>query len=286
MAGCMLVLGGSGTLGAPLCARAEARGWDVIATYVTQPDRIRAGLPVQLDLRDRAALHDLVISVAPDVIVHAAITERSGPEHDTAIRIAAQHVADIAVERTIRLVALSTDLVFDGGAPFYDEDSPLCPSSNNPYAQAKADMERTISARYPAALIVRTSLIYDFDPTNAQVVWMLRAIERGETLRLFTNQMRCPIWVANLADALLELAAMDVAGVLHVVGPQLISRYALGVALLDALGYDAARHVEAARAPDTAPRALHLSVERARALLKRTPLLAVAQARARWETEA
>lgn len=285
MAGCMLVLGGSGTLGAPLCARAEVRGWDVVATYATQPDRVRAGLPVQLDLRDRAALHDLVMSIAPDVIVHAAITERSGPEHDTAIRIAAQHVADIAVERDIRLIALSTDLVFDGGAPSYNEVSPLCPSSNNPYAQAKADMERTIAARCPPALIVRTSLIYDFDPTNAQVAWMLHAIERGETLRLFTDQMRCPIWSANLADALIEVAAMDVAGVLHVVGPALISRHDLGVALLEALGYDAARYVEAAHAPDTAPRTLHLSVERARALLTHTPLLTVAQARARWEAE-
>lgn len=283
MAGCMLVLGGSGTLGAPLCARAEARGWDVVATYATQPDRVRAGLPVQLDLRDRAALRDLVMSVAPDAIVHAAITERSGADHSTAIRIAAQHVAEIAAEHNIRLVALSTDLVFDGNAPFYTENSSLCPSSNNPYAQAKADMERTISAHCPAALIARTSLIYDFDPTNAQVAWMLRAIERGEPLRLFTDQMRCPIWSANLADALLEVATMDVAGVLHVVGPALISRYALGVALLDALGYDAARHVEPAHAPATTPRALHLSIERARALLKHAPLLTVAQARALWE---
>jgi dTDP-4-dehydrorhamnose reductase len=90
---------------------------------------------------------------------------------------------------------------------------------------------------YPAALIVRTSLIYDFDPANAQPAWMIRAIERGDPVTLYTDQYRCPTWVHTLADALLELAEMDNSGLLHVAGPDLISRYDLGVALLDALGY-------------------------------------------------
>lgn len=279
---CLLVLGGSGTLGSTLTERAEARGWDVVATYLTHPERIRAGTAVRLDLRNREALNDLVLSVVPDVIVHAAVTERSGPGFEEAIRLAGRHVAEVAAESGARLIALSTDLVFDGTAALYTEESPTQPAANSSYGRAKADAERIILETYPAVLVVRTSLIYDFDPLNPQVAWMLSALQRGEKLALYTDQIRCPIWAPNLADALLELAATDVTGVLHVVGPEPVSRYELGVALLDALYGDGTARAVPATSPAGQPTTLHLSVERARALLKRTPLLTLAQAREAW----
>lgn len=282
---CLLVLGGSGTLGGPLSRRAEAQGWDVVSTYHTHPECVVAGLPVKLDLRDRAVLNDLVHGVQPDAIIHAAVAERSGTDHADAIRMAADNIAQVTRDHAIRLVALSTDLVFDGAAAVYSEAAPLVPRDNNPYAVAKADMERAILVQVPDALIVRTSLIYDFDPANAQVAWMLRAIERGDRVRLYADQIRCPIWVWNLADALLELVPRDVFGVLHVVGPEPVSRYDLGVALLEAQGMDPAQHVDAVPAPDTAPKVLHLSTERAQTVLQHTPLLTLAAARAHWDSQ-
>jgi len=281
---CVLVLGGSGTLGGPLTVQAEARGCQVVATYLSSPDRVRAGLPVQLDLRDRDALCDVVQTFEPDVIIHAAITERSGGAYDAAIRLSGQHVAEVAADHDARLIALSTDLVFDGAGTIYTEQSPPHPApANVRYGGAKIDYEQALVAIYPGALIVRTSLIYDFDPANAQVAWMVNAIARGDPITLYTDQFRCPIWARNLADGLLELAETDVSGLLHVVGPDLLSRHDLGVALLDALGYDAADHVRPIPQPDGQARSLHLSIERAQALLTHTPLLTVAQARVVWE---
>ncbi|NDJ77591.1 MAG: SDR family oxidoreductase [Chloroflexi bacterium] len=278
----LLVSGASGTLGGPLTERAEAAGWDVTGTYFSRPDRIRAGTPVQIDLRDEAAVRALAHESQPDVIINAAVTERSGPGYEDAIRLSGQHLAHAAREVGARLIALSTDLVFDGAQDVYTEDSPAQPMANSVYGQAKVDYEQDVRVIYPSTLVVRTSLIYDFDRDNAQVGWMLRALERGESLTLYTDQFRCPIWAVNLADALLELAVRDESGLLHVVGPALVSRNKLGCALLAALGIDPAAHVTPALAPDTHPRRLHLSVERAQALLS-TPLLTLAEARASWE---
>ncbi len=280
--GRMLIAGASGTLGGPLAAQAVAAGWDVTATYLTRPERVRAGTPIRLDLRDPDATRDLIESVRPDAIVHAAVTERSGEGFDEAIRLSGRHLAPAAAATGARLVALSTDLVFDGSQAFYTEDSPPQPAANSPYGQAKLDAERALASICPDALIVRTSLIYDFDPANAQVAWMLATLERGETLRLYTDQIRCPIWAVNLADCLVDLVSKPVSGLLHVVGPEPVSRYDLGTALLDALGYDGPRLVERASAPDSHPKVLHLPVDRARAVLS-TPLLSIAEARACWE---
>ncbi|MBI5957245.1 MAG: sugar nucleotide-binding protein, partial [Chloroflexi bacterium] len=178
----LLILGGSGTLGGPLCALALSRGWRVVATYLTHPDRVRAGQPVQLDLRDQTALRHVVQTFQPAAIIHAAVTERSGPGYEDAIRQGARHVAQVAAEQQTRLITLSTDLVFDGSEPLYTEATPPRPAILSPYGQAKADAERDSLEIYPAALVVRTSLIYDFDPLNAQVAWMLRAIDGGSTI--------------------------------------------------------------------------------------------------------
>jgi dTDP-4-dehydrorhamnose reductase len=277
---CILILGGSGTLGGPLSERAEASGYKVLATYLNHPHNIRAGLPIQLDLRDQAALRDVVQAFAPDVIIQAAITERSGGDYDTAIRLSGEYVGQVAAESHTRLIALSTDLVFDGSKALYAEDSLTHPApANERYGGAKIDYEQAITALHPSALIVRTSLIYDFDPANAQVDWMLRAIERGDPVTLYTDQMRCPIWSVNLANALLELADTDAAGLLHVVGPALISRYELGSALLETLGISPADYVRPVPMPNGQARSLHLSVERARGLLRDTRLLTVDEAR-------
>ena len=50
---------------------------------------------------------------------------------------------------------------------------------------------------------------------------------------LFTDEIRCPVAVQDLASALLELVGGDAAGVLNVAGPEAVSRHELGV-LVDA----------------------------------------------------
>jgi len=160
----LLVTGASGTLGGPLTERATACGWEVWSAYFSRPDRIRAGHPIQIDLRDLDALRQVVDEIQPDAMIHCAITERSQGDYDTAIRLAGRHMAEVAAETGIRLVAMSTDLVFDGTLDVYTEDTPPKPSANSRYGEAKADAERAIRDTAPEAAIVRTSLIYDFDP--------------------------------------------------------------------------------------------------------------------------
>jgi dTDP-4-dehydrorhamnose reductase len=57
-------------------------------------------------------------------------------------------------------------------------------------------------------------------------------LRQGRPVRLFTDERRCPIWVETLAAALLELAALEYVGVLHVAGGQALNRYEFGTRLL------------------------------------------------------
>lgn len=244
----LLVTGGSGYLGRVVAAMAA--GWDVTATYLDH--RPADGAPSvrhrRLDLRDAAATRQLVAEVAPTAVIHTACSNQA-PQHVEAIVPAARNVAAAAGEVGARLVHVSSDMVFDGTAAPYDETA--YPRPMSPYGQAKAEAEAIVAATCPdtaacpGAAIVRTSLILGLDPPDHGTRWLLGAVERGEQVTLFTDEIRCPIWVEDLAKALLALAAGRHAGVLNVAGPVAVDRWALGVAML--------RHSGLTPPPNVAP---------------------------------
>jgi dTDP-4-dehydrorhamnose reductase len=228
----LLVTGASGYLGRRVVARAG--GWDVVGTYLDHaPPAGTPGRHVGLDLRDPDATRRLVEAVRPDAIVHTACSNQR-PEHVAAIVPAAQAVAEASRSVGTRLVHVSSDVVFDGTAAPYDESAPVRPLGR--YAAAKAETEAIVLAGLSNALVVRTSLIYGVDPPDHQTRWLLGAMDRGERVTLFTDELRCPVFVDDLADALVELAARDLTGVLHVAGPAALDRWTFGCLMVAWLG--------------------------------------------------
>jgi dTDP-4-dehydrorhamnose reductase len=270
----LLITGASGNIGRPL-SRLASETCDLTGTYFTNP-ATGGGRAVRLDIRERDAVLALVRDVRPGVIIHAAISDRTEAMAETT-RLAADYITEAASAVGAHLIAFSTDLVFDGTSPPYGEDDPPTPVSL--YGRVKAQNEATFLT-YPRSLVVRTSLVYDFDRENEQVGWMVNAIERGEPVTLFTDEYRSAIWVWNLAEALLEAAAHDVTGILHIAGPEAITRLRLGEALLRAVGYDPTEVVTPVRAAEVAPhrpRRPELRIDRAAQVLK-TPLLSLDEA--------
>jgi len=97
---------------------------------------------------------------------------------------------------------------------------------------------------------------------------MIDALEREETIRLWFDEIRCPIWVESLAAAIVELAGIDYAGPLHIAGGEKVSRYEFGLALLRFFGIDSNRVLAAPVPPgDRRPRDCTLDTSRARKLL-------------------
>src|SRR5579864_8749614 len=57
---------------------------------------------------------------------------------------------------------------------------------------------------------------------------MRQGIERGETLKLFTDEFRCPIPAIETAHAVWELTEQGRAGLYHVAGSEKLSRWDIG----------------------------------------------------------
>lgn len=210
----------------------------------------------RVDVRDAAAVRALLGRLAAQAVIHTAYRQDGDGAWETTVD-GAENVARAAYEAGARLVHLSTDVVFDGrkGSPYVEEDA-TCPVTE--YGRAKAEAELRVRAAHPGALVVRTSLIVGgpgFPPSKHEQV----ALDPAMTF--FEDEIRCPIQVGDLAAALLELVEREVSGVLHVAGPDAISR----AELAELVG---GRPVRRAPAPEGRPLDCSLDASHARSILR------------------
>jgi dTDP-4-dehydrorhamnose reductase len=259
----LLVTGASGYLGRALMATAAATGWAVHGTRLTAAS---GGEP--LDVRDAAAVDALVDRVRPQAVIHTAYLQ-AGPDMRAVNVEGSAHVAGAARRAGARLVHLSTDFVFDGRLPRpYREDDPASPLTE--YGRSKLDAERTVDDAHPDALIVRTSLIYGGADPGPQERMVADALRGASTLAFFEDEIRSPVPAADLAAALLELVASTAGGLLHVAGPEHLSRLEFARLLAASSGGNPDDLRSARSADVTPPRPLDCSLDstKARALVE------------------
>lgn len=226
--GRLLITGGAGDLGSRIARIAAGAGWEVVVTRRRAPaDPTHRA--VEVDLRDPGAVRGAVAQIAPDVIVHTAYDK-----HDNgADSVTQAGTAALAGATDARLVFTSTDVVFSGhlGRPYTEADPP---DPINDYGRAKTAAEASLADRTDT-LITRLSLLVD--PDTGPQVELVRAAARGDAT-LFTDEVRCPALIDDVAEALVALAAGDEAGVLHLGGPDAMDRAELGRLLAPAAGVD------------------------------------------------
>jgi dTDP-4-dehydrorhamnose reductase len=267
----MLVTGGSGYLGGWVVRLARAE-WDVTATYLAHAVSEPGADWRWLDVRDEAAVAALVNGARPNVIVHtAALNPGQGSDFEAVNADGSRNVACAAASVGARLIHLSSDVIFDGQRGSYVEGDP--PNPITAYGRSKALAEEQVRASGAEAVIVRTSLIYGWRPTVARSAqWMIDDLRAGKPVRLFADEVRCPILVESLAAAVVELADLRYTGILHVAGAQPLSRYEFGVRLLRFHGIDPSAVIPTPSPKDKLrPLDCTLDCSRARALLQ-TPL--------------
>lgn len=234
--GSILITGGTGYLGSALVRRALAGGASVAATYFSQPPAHEGAAWLPLDIADALLVEEALDQVRPRVVIHTAFRQ-SDPGLWAITAEGAANVARAAQALGARLVHLSSDVIFDGerdGA--YSEADAPAPISD--YGRAKAAAEALVAAACPGAALVRTSLIYGFEPLDIHTRFVLSIADGQRDALLFSDEYRCPIFVDDLADALLELAETDFAGPINIAGAQRLSRYAFGQLLAAAHGRD------------------------------------------------
>jgi dTDP-4-dehydrorhamnose reductase len=275
----LLITGGSGYLGSYLLREVRDRA-NVTAWSGTRAVE-RFGIPCRpVDLGDHDAVASAFRAVRPDVVLHPAALARVAECHanpDQAQRIntgGTVALAELAAAAGARLVFVSTDLVFDGEHPPYREGDPTTPVSV--YGRTKAAAEQAVRAT-PRGLVVRLSLLCG-PSLSGQPSFFDQQIEALRTARpvtLFADEWRTPVHLATAAAALLALASSDVTGILHVGGPERLSRLEMGRRMAAWLGVSGETIVACRRqdvpSAESRPRDVSLDSSRWRGLFPTLP---------------
>eukprot|EP00831_Metopus_contortus_P081747 TRINITY_DN8670_c0_g3_i2.p2 TRINITY_DN8670_c0_g3~~TRINITY_DN8670_c0_g3_i2.p2 ORF type:complete len:319 (+),score=42.51 TRINITY_DN8670_c0_g3_i2:252-1208(+) len=199
MAEKILITGSKGMLGRTLMSKLD------------KYELIPADLP-EADITDAAGFEKLIAATKPDVVIHcAAMTavDKCESEIEIAFKLnetGSKNVAESCNRHGCRLVAISTDYVFDGekDSP-YDEDD--TPDPQNIYGKSKYAGEVAVRKYCPNHVIARVSWLYG--PGGPSFVHTMIKLADGSRpeLRVVNDQLGNPTSTFAVADALLNIIA-------------------------------------------------------------------------------
>jgi len=288
------VTGANGMLGGEAVAQLSGRH-EVLALGLG-PGRPPEGSHrwLEADLGDGQAVERALSEFGAQAVLHAgAVTDVDGCERepDLAWRVNAggtQQVARACRALGARLVAVSTDYVFDGAAGPYGEDD--VPNPRGVYARSKLAGEWAALSIAPDCAVARVAVVYSgragARPTFATQV--VEKLSRGEPVKAFVDQWTSTTLAASGAAMCLELL-LDTGyrGVLHASDETVLDRVDFARRMARRFGLEG--EIVSVRTADVkllAPRPLRggLRVERAKGMLRNRPL-GIEEALARFHVE-
>jgi dTDP-4-dehydrorhamnose reductase len=273
----LFITGGTGFLGGHLLLQAVGE-WEVFASARAHHPAVPCVRWIVMDLADGRGIESAFAAVKPDAVIHAGAvsnvdlceTER---ERALAVNAGSSAVfAGLCGKAGSRMVFVSSDMVFDGKKGMYAESDAANPL--NYYGETKRIAEERVLEACPASVCARAALIYGIPAMGGTSFsyQMLKRLEAGKEVGLFDDQYRSPVPVRTLAAALLELASLSHAGILHLGGAERIDPYTFGMRVAGAKGYSQSliRRIRMDDVPSKAarPRDVSMDVSRAKAVLK------------------
>lgn len=192
------------------------------------------------DLTNAAQMAQRLEEYSPQIVINTAaynLVDRCEIERELSWSVNAtgpEVLAKLCAERDVSLVHYGTDYVFDGKkkSPYTETDPP---NPLNHYAAGKFYGEQAVLRAAPKHLVLRTSWVFDWHPTQKKtfVHTILKTAREGRALRATTDQVSVPTFASDLARWTLDLVRIEASGLFHAVNDEGVSRLDWARTILD-----------------------------------------------------
>jgi dTDP-4-dehydrorhamnose reductase len=235
-----LIIGADGQVGGALL---ELLGGDCLQTVRRPNGAGQRAFALEDVARDPSGAKSLFDGDSVGVVyIAAAMTQVDRCETESKLAFALNRDAPAAIAMAAhaagaKTVFYSTEYVFDGeDGPYLEEDRP---DPLSVYGQSKLEAEAAVQAADPAALILRTTVVYGPEAQGKNFAYQLVAkLCRGERMPVPKDQISSPTYNRDLAAASVALVAAQEGGVFHVAGPAQLNRVEFAERLASACGLD------------------------------------------------
>jgi dTDP-4-dehydrorhamnose reductase len=238
----VLITGGSGLLGKYLL-ETKPYNIDVVLTWnkilggvITNPD-----IWYKLDIRDRASIFDLFEITRPDIVVHCAaigsvdFAEKEGYQSVFNVNVTGvKNVVDACNGYKSKIIYISSNAVYSGESPPYNEKSPLEPV--NSYGVIKRQAEQVIRDIAKKWLIIRPFLLYGWPYVGGRNNWASSIVEKltdsKGSYKLVNDHIWMPTYVGDMARTIWQLSNED-HEIYNIASPERATLYEFGLKVCD-----------------------------------------------------
>ncbi len=174
---------------------------------------------------------------SPEIIIHAAAytaVDKAESEREfanTINHLASAEIASYCKHNNCKLIAISTDYVFDGESNLPLKESTLV-NPINEYGNSKLLGEKVIQEILPSSIIIRTSWVYSVYGNNF-VKTMIRLMTDQKEISVIDDQKGSPTYARDLALAINQIISFGQwePGIYHFSNEGEISWYDFAVAI-------------------------------------------------------
>jgi dTDP-4-dehydrorhamnose reductase len=236
----ILILGGSGLVGITLNNLLKQNNKIISTYYQNKFFRER----FKLNINSEKELENIFQKTNPDIVINLSgiyksltFCEKNKKLSMNVNGLALEKISFLAKKFNSFLVTISTDQVFDGFKGNYKESDKINPI--NHYGKTKAigeEFVRNITKKY---CIIRTSMLWGKnDIRNTFSEFVLNEVKNKKTINLIQDQFTTPTYLENFCHMLSEVIEKEISGIIHLSGPEKISRYEFGKEILEASKLD------------------------------------------------
>ena len=195
----------------------------------------------ECDITNGSAVEDKLTGTNFDVLLHlASYTQVDKAETEPMLVreinvTGTANLFNVCQKLQKKMIFISTDFVFDGTNPPYDETSTPHPLSV--YAQTKHDAERLIANK---GMVVRIS--YPYRQEFAKKLDFVRVIRKllseGKEVKMVNDSLITPTFIDDIAYGLKYLIENYTAKIFHLVGTEALSPYSAGQLIAKTYGFN------------------------------------------------
>ncbi len=242
----ILITGASGLLGKSLVETCLLEN-DLFLTY----NRNTFSMPIygvrQLDIRDRSQVFTIFEMAMPDIVIHCASvgsvdwTEDHYQEVREVNISGLDNIIDACNGYKSKLVYISSNAIFSGDKPPYDEESTLEPV--NSYGIIKKDAESLVTREANKWLIFRPFMLYGWPYPAGRTNWakyivdVLSVKENYKVIKLVDDVIWQPTYSIDMAGVIWKLINED-RQIYNVASPERSTLYQFGLKVCDVFGLE------------------------------------------------
>lgn len=198
------------------------------------------------DITDKKKVSDFIQKVSPQIIIHAAslgnvdyCEQHPTEAYEVNIK-GTQNIVDAAKKINAKIIFLSSNAIYDGEKPPYDEKSQ--PNPIDVYGKTKVKGEKAIINSSLTYAIVRLITMYGWPQVGGRsnpVTWIIENLKKGQRINVVNDIYNNHLWAGQAAEAIWAVIKLNIKNkIYNIGGGDCISRYDLALKVAKVFSLD------------------------------------------------